>query len=372
MRVLYLARYFPALTETFVADELRGVAEAGVAVEVASLGTRADSALADPVPGVPVFEVPRARLSRLRSLRSPAARQIAAWQRPKDAARLPALAARAGSFDGVHVHFAGEAAELAWALHRDHGVPYTVTVHAVDLFKPRPSFDAVLADAAGVFTVAEHHRRLLAARGHAAQLVRCGPRLADFAILPPPPDGPLRALFVGRDVPKKGLDLLLDAWAAAPAGARLEVISDAARPTWPSGVHATGLQPRAAVRAALARANAVVLPCRRAPDGDQDGVPVVLMEALAARRPVVTCPVSGVPELVDEAVGWLAAADDRGALSQAIQAASDPEGRRDRGDRGPARLRARGFTLAEQVRSVVHAWTSCFRPVACGSPEPRS
>jgi glycosyltransferase involved in cell wall biosynthesis len=372
MRVLYLARYVPALTETFVADELRGVAEAGIRVEVASLGTRADSAIAEPVPGVPVFEVPRARLARLRAPRSPSARQLAAWQRPKDAARLPALAAHARTFDGVHVHFAGEAAELAWALHRDHGLPYTVTVHAVDLFKPRPSFDAVLAGAARVFTVAEHHRLLLADRGHAAELVRCGPRLADFASLPAPPDGPLRALFVGRDVPKKGLDLLLDAWAAAPSDARLEVISDAVRPSWPARVRATGLQPRPAVRAALARANAVVLPCRRAPDGDQDGVPVVLMEALAARRPVVTCPISGVPELVDEAVGWLAAPDDTDALAQAILAATDGSGRRDRGDRGPARLRGRGFTHSEQVRRVIHAWTSCFRPVACGSPESRT
>ena len=372
MRVLYLARYYPALTETFVADELRGVADAGLAVAVASLGERADSALADPVPGVAVTRVPRARLSRLWAPRSDAARQVAQWQRPKDAARLPALAALARDFDGVHVHFAGEAAELAWALGRDHGLPYTVTVHAVDLFKPRPSFDTVLSGAARIFTVAEHHRGVLARRGHAAEVVRCGPRLSDFEALPAPPDGPLRALFVGRDVPKKGLDLLLDAWPSAPEGARLEVISDARRGTWPPGVRATGLQPRSGVRDALARSNLVVMPCRRADDGDQDGVPVVLMEALAARRPVVTCPVSGIPELVDDAVGWLAPPDDRDALIDAIHAANHPENRRVRGLRGPDRLRARGFTNVEQVRRVIHAWTSCFRPVACGSPTPRS
>ena len=56
--------------------------------------------------------------------------------------------------------------------------------------------------------------------------------------------------------------------------------------------------PQAEIRRLLAQATCFVLPCVTAKDGDQDGIPNVLMEAMAARVPVVSCPTSGVPELV--------------------------------------------------------------------------
>jgi len=59
MRVLYLLRYYPTLTETFVAEEIGAVAERGIAVSVAALGSRADGALQDRSPTVPVHPVPR-------------------------------------------------------------------------------------------------------------------------------------------------------------------------------------------------------------------------------------------------------------------------------------------------------------------------
>ena len=55
----------------------------------------------------------------------------------------------------------------------------------------------------------------------------------------------------------------------------------------------------------MAACNLFILPCRKASDGDMDGVPVALMEALASGRPVITTSVSGIPELVDEKVGWM-------------------------------------------------------------------
>ena len=153
MRALYPVRYFPTLTETFIRDEVEGMAQAGCAVTVASLGRRADGALADPLPGVPVVEVPRRPLLGRVQPSTAAQRQLARWQRPKDAQRLPWLRRLASDFDVLAVHFAGEAAEFAWAIRQDGGPPYVVTVHAVDLFKPRPSIARVLADAGAVLTV---------------------------------------------------------------------------------------------------------------------------------------------------------------------------------------------------------------------------
>jgi glycosyltransferase involved in cell wall biosynthesis len=106
----------------------------------------------------------------------------------------------------------------------------------------------------------------------------------------------------------------------------------------------------------MASASVLVLPCRRATSGDMDGVPMVLMEAMALGRPVVTTRLSGIPELVDEAVGWLVPPEDPAALVQALREATNRDECARRGAHGPARLRERGFTLADQVEGVLSAW----------------
>lgn len=360
MKVLYLLRYFPTLTETFVYREIDGLRRLGVEVEVASLGARADGRLQDELPAVAVHRVPRRSLRGRLSAEGPGQQRLRELRGPKEAARLPWLAARVGDVDRIHAHFAGGAAEWAQALALELGVPYSVTVHAVDLFRPRPSLGAVLQGAQVVVSVAEHHLPLLAGHGVQAAVVRCGPELSQWA-LGPPPAGPLRALAIGRDVPKKGFDLLLDAWAGLDRpDATLTLVSDRPDPGLP-GVRCTGLLPPPGVRAEMARANLVVLPCRRAPDGDMDGIPVALMEGLAASRPVITTAISGISELVDDAVGWLLPDADadatRAALREALHAAHDrADLRTARGAKGPARLTSRGFTADAQAQGLLNCW----------------
>jgi glycosyltransferase involved in cell wall biosynthesis len=135
----------------------------------------------------------------------------------------------------------------------------------------------------------------------------------------------------------------------------LTLVSDWTDPV-PPGVRVAGLLPSLGVRDALAAASVLVLPCRRAASGDMDGVPMVLMEAMAMGRPVVTTSLSGIPELVDDSVGWLVPPEDPVALVQALREATRREECARRGERGPARLRERGFTLADQVNGVLSAW----------------
>ncbi len=277
--------------------------------------------------------------------------------RDKDAIKALWLADRAVDFDRVHVHFAGEAAEWALAARRLHGVPYTLTVHAVDLFKPRPALPEVLAGAQQVFTISRYNQEMLADRhGVRARLLRCGV---------PPWAGPeveadrqpLVVVAVGRWVPKKGLDLLVRAVDRLEGRVRLRLVSDAPDEFSSPHVDRLGLLPQAALRAELARAGLFALPCRRAEDGDQDGIPVVLMEALSAGLPVLTTPVSGIPELVDDEVGWLVPPEDEDGLVDALeQAAGAPEERARRGRGGPGRLRERGHTLDAQVEGLVATW----------------
>jgi colanic acid/amylovoran biosynthesis glycosyltransferase len=162
---------------------------------------------------------------------------------------------------------------------------------------------------------------------------------------------------VGRWVPKKGFDLLVRAVERLAGRVQLRLVSDAPPEIVSPHVAVPGLLPPAALRGELAGAGLLALPCRRAQDGDLDGVPVVLMEALAAGLPVLTTSVSGIPELVDEEVGWLVPPDDEDALVAALaEAAGTPLERALRGGRGPGRLRERGFTLASQVDGLAAAW----------------
>jgi len=339
--VLYVLRYFPTLTETFVHDEVRAVARA-VPVAIAALDPRGDPHV-EPAPA-PVLRRPH-RWGWLRALPALALELLRGGPAPPRVLWLATIARRYGR---IHVHFAGEAAAWSRAAALRAGVPYGVTVHAVDLFKPRADLGAILRDAAIVVTISEHNRRLLAERhGVEAVVVRCGVELP--VPKPVPAGGAPVVLTVARWVPKKGLDTLA---AVAPrlGGAVVRFVSDA--PPLPD-VHVRGLLPRAEVARELASAAVFCLPCRAAPDGDLDGIPVALLEAMAAGLPVVTTPVSGIPEIVDAEVGWVVPPDDPAALELALRAAlADPAEARRRGAAGRARLAARGF-LARDTHAAM-------------------
>ena len=345
MKVLYILRYYPTISETFVYREIEAVTRAGCEVTILALGDRADGHLQRQLPDVPVLRPSHWGLRR----ESEGTRWLDRHQRPKDVRRLRWMARRAAAFDRIHVHFAGEAAEVAHALHLDLGIPYSVMVHASDLFRPRPSFDTTLRAADAVLTVADHHVAILAERGVSARLVRCGPDLEWFR----PVSIGSGAVAIGRNVEKKGFADLLRVWPEIDLD--LTLVSDWTGPV-PPRVRVAGLLPSLDVRDAIATASVLVLPCRRAASGDMDGVPMVLMEAMAMGRAVVTTRLSGIPELVDDSVGWLVPPEDSVALVQALREATSRDECARRGARGPARLRERGFTLSDQVAGVLSAW----------------
>jgi glycosyltransferase involved in cell wall biosynthesis len=366
-RVLYLLRYHPTLTETFVYREIRALEARGWEIDVATLGGRPDGALQEILPRGRIRIPPRVPLylPLLRDL-LPFALDAGVWRAlawlrlhlpMKGALKALWIATRCREYPRVHVHFCGEAAEWACASRLAGGPPYTVCVHAVDLFKPRPSLLDVLRRAETVFTISRYNvDRLRERYGIEARLLRCGVEL------PPAParrhsEGPLVVLAVGRWVPKKGLDTLIQAISLCEEQVRLVLVSDAPEGIENDRVHATGLLPPSRVAELLGRADLFALPCRCAPDGDMDGIPVAMMEALAHGVPVLGTSLGALPELLDEEVGWSVEPDDPRALAATLDAiARDPEERWKRGARGPERLRSRGFLLDVQAGGLLEAW----------------
>ena len=107
-----------------------------------------------------------------------------------------------------------------------------------------------------------------------------------------------------------------------------------------------GGQPRESVARLLAAMDVAVLASHPTPDGKREGVPVALMEAMAAGLPVVASGISGIPELVDDgSTGLLVPSGDPIAVAEALERLSfDPELRRAMGQAGRARV-VREFSL---------------------------
>jgi glycosyltransferase involved in cell wall biosynthesis len=179
--------------------------------------------------------------------------------------------------------------------------------------------------------------------GARADRVRVLPSGVDRAVFrpAPPSDGQPTAVFVGRFVEKKGLDVLAAAWPAVRAavpGARLLLLGEGPLAVLPDAERWV-LDPRRRadqVREALQRASVVVTPSRTAADGDSESLLLVNLEAQAVGRPVVSTRHGGIPEAVEEGRSALLVPEaDPAALADAVVALlRDPDRAREMGRAG--------------------------------------
>ena len=146
----------------------------------------------------------------------------------------------------------------------------------------------------------------------------------------PASDRPFRVLAVGRLVPKKGFRHLVEAAALSPGGFEVEFAGDgpergdlerlAAARRVSGRIRFSGELDGAGLAAAFARSDAVCAPSVVAPDGDRDGVPNSLLEAMAAGLPAVAADAGGLAEAVEDGrTGLLVPPADPGALAEAIE-----------------------------------------------------
>ncbi len=389
-RLGYLLRTFPVLSETFVAGEIRSVAAlTGRAPVVAALYRpgpgQGGGWTPQPADALRYWkDIDKRRLGEIarahaQCLAAAPLRSLDCLVRPGDRSltladriKAPALAAffLGHGVSHLHSHFGWEQAEMLAYLHRLTGLPFSLTLHAADIFVAPDRLQSRIADAAFVATISEYNKALLMDRlglpGERIHVVHCGVDLGLFPFDPPPGDSPIRLISIGRMVPKKGFDILLRALHRLRGQGldfTAELVGDgplrgdlerlAGELDLSGAVRFTGAlePPEAAAR--LRRAHVCVLACRRAPDGDMDGIPVVLMEAMALGRPVVSTRLSGIPELVAGGCGLLAQPGDPESLAGKLRQLLTDRALAGRLAQAGRQRVEEEFTLEGQARRIV-------------------
>lgn len=358
-RVVYVVSLFPCWSETFIVREIQALVDDGIDVRILSLKPPSESLVhADAAALLERVRHPRtgmaAAMAFLRTgLRHPLAvagtvADVVAdsWRRPR--AMFKSLAALARGFeharwlrefdpDFIHAHWATYPSTVAWALGRVLGKPFGFTCHAHDIFVERQLLARKLDEAALAVTISDYNTRWLQTHAvpEAAQklkVVHCG---VDLAQVPWRPDSRKAGsiLAVGRLHPVKGFDTLVDALALlhqrgtdfncriVGAGQLEGALRERTRRMGVSGrIEFTGAQAQDVVRRWMDEATVFALPSQVTDDGDRDGIPVVLMEAMASGCAVVSTRVSGIPELIDDGIdGLLVEPRDPVALADALE-----------------------------------------------------
>lgn len=359
-RIGYLLRMYPRFSQTFIVNEILELERQGLDIRIASLRKPTEGRFHELVTRVHAEAdyLPETLFGYLGKTcrvhgrlfgQSPGAygRALATVLRFTGAtwfdfvqAAYVVRWARKKRVDHLHVHFGTEEATVALLAHRLGGLSFSLAVHAVDIFR-RDTDRALLTRKvnASQFTVAnnEFSRQFLLQHlvGVDASKIRLGYNGVDLDRFKPAGRRrrPNTILAIGRLVEKKGFVDLIHAvrrlcdWGMSikckiagegPEKTRLK--QEIGRYDLTSRVVLTGPLEHNRVRELMQRYSCLVLPCVRAKDGNMDGIPNVLIEAMASGCPVVSTRLGAIPEIVEDGVTGLLAepGDDRG-LALAIR-----------------------------------------------------
>jgi glycosyltransferase involved in cell wall biosynthesis len=394
-KIAYVMSRFPHLPETFILREMMALERLGWRVELYPLilqrqelvhpEARLWLARAHSVPWLS-WQLLRANL---REIATHPGRYVSLWGRtflenfrsPKFLVRALLLFPRAvwmaGSFmsegiEHIHAHYATHPALVAWLIHRLTGIPYSVAVHAHDIYVEKPMLATKLRDAAFIASISEFNREyLVRAVGpwvrDKTTIVRCGIDPAYYGLSEEAFDRDrLEILSVGSLQPYKGFSFLIEACAILRerkipfrcriiGGGNLRAGLD--KSVKEKGlveiVQLLGPRTQDEVSLLLRTGNCYVQPSIVTSTGKMEGIPVAVMEAMASAVPVIATSLSGLPELVENGrTGWLVPPGDSALLADALcEVYAQPAEARRRAALGRQRVQQE-FDLTSNARKL--------------------
>lgn len=401
-RVMYLTRSWPRLSQTFIVNEVLALERIGVGLDVWAMAPSGEQVLQPQVGRV------RASVTVAAPAAAPEDHALVAdreGQRYADtacfasshpelstgyanastaecfevavqlAARRARLESEGASVTHLHAHFAHDPALVALLAHLLTGIAYSVTAHARDLYQiPRTSLRARADAATSVLTCCRANVDYLAAQlgpevMTKVRVIHHGIDLRQFTPGPRRDDGTVRIVSVGRLVEKKGFPDLLRACArlVGVEPFTLTVFGDGPmRGELEADRHALGLdgvvcfageQDSTVIVEAMRDADVFAMTPFVTTDGDRDGVPNAIVEALASGLPVVSTDVGGVAEAVQHGRnGLLAPARDVATVSSHLESLlRDPARRRMMGTRGRHTVE-RAFDVDRAAEQLAHVF----------------
>jgi colanic acid/amylovoran biosynthesis glycosyltransferase len=366
MRVGFVVKRYPRYSETFVVREILAHEQAGLDIEIFALRPPNDRHFQDlisrvrapvnylylPAEGLIAEELASSTLTVSYFWKALveagaalpgfwAALEAAQNEEPRHVYQAVQLArqVQAKGIGHLHAPFASDAASVARLAARFAQVPYSLTARAKDIFhetvQPQ-DLRRKFCDAAAVITVSDYHLDYLRATYGPAvahvQRIYNGLDLEEFPFQPPWDRQPL-VLAIGRFVEKKGFTDLVDACALLATRGKLfkcrligtgllkdEIRTQVHRLKLENQVELVGPRPQSEVIKEIQSAAVLAAPCVIGRDGDRDGLPNVIQEALALGTPVVSTDVTGIPEVIrDGQTGLIVPHRDPASLAAAIE-----------------------------------------------------
>ena len=272
----------------------------------------------------------------------------------------------------IHAHYATHPATMALIVATLAPITFSFTVHAHDIQVDRSLLRWKLREARFIRSISDFNRRFLEklypreATGK-IEVIHVGIEPERYKTTSPAEAAAPLILCVAAHKPYKGLPVLIEACRmlrGAQMKFRCEVIGhgpmhdELQRMIDDKGagevIALVGPKPQDEVARKMAEAAFFVLPSIVADDGQMEGIPVSLMEAMASGRAVISTSISGIPELVDDGVnGLLVPPADALALAHAMRSLLEsPERAREMGERGRRKVRAE-FELGETVSRLI-------------------
>lgn len=355
MQIGYVVKRYPRYSETFVVTEILAHEAAGLDIEIFSLRRPEDTHFQD---GIARVRAPVNYLSTDDSLKGAdfwaaieqasqvlpdlwAALETARGEDVRQVYQAVRLACqvRLKGIDHLHAHFATSATTVARLAASFAGVPYTFTAHAKDIFHESVQSEDLhrkIRDAAAIVTVSDYNveflRQAYGAVADRTQRIYNGLDLERFPYSDPT-DRPQRIVSVGRLIEKKGFSDLIDACAVlADRGCQFtcQIVgtgelesalrSQIASLGVESFVELMGPRPQNEMLTLVQGGAVFAAPCVVGEDGNRDGLPTVLLEAMALGTPCISTDVTGIPEVLQDGVtGLQVPQHDPCALADAIE-----------------------------------------------------